>query len=161
MEETTMAAITAKSRAQLRLEAITTMPPASALAAVKEATGDVKGGGASLLTSGLQNLGAQVHVERESAERLDLSINSGKRIVELCTFSARLAVPRHDGKVVLHVGGLETYKTSQSKFMGLIPTGPKSVAGMAPYKHFLDAVSERIRQQDPGAEVTISVPTAD
>ena len=154
------AALTAKSRAQLRLEAITTLPPTSALGAVKEATKAVKGGGTSLLTSGLQNLGAQVHVEREGPERLDLSINSGKRIVELCTFSARVSGPREDGKVLVHVGGLATYKTSQSRLFGLIPTGPKSIAGMAPYKQFLDAVGQRIRSEDPSAEVTISVPIA-
>ena len=79
-----MTALTAKSRAEVRLEGITALPPASVIETVREATKVVKGEATSLLTSGLQNLGAQVHVEREGAERLDLSINCGKRIVELC-----------------------------------------------------------------------------
>lgn len=155
-----MAALTAKARSQLRLEATTSLPPTAALDVVKKSTSRVKGGGASLLTSGLQNLGAQVHVEQEQPERLGLSINSGKRIVELCTFSARVTGPGADGKTVLTLGGLERYKTSQSRVFGIIPTGPKSIAGIAPYKQFLDVVAQELRSQDPSAKVTVAVPEA-
>lgn len=152
-----MAAITAKSRAQLRLEAVTKLAPDEALRIVKAAAGTVKGGGVSLLTSGVQNLGAQVHVETEASDRLGLSINSGKRIIELCTFSAT-AVTSADGRTTLRVGGLETYKTSQEKFLALIPMGPKSIAGIAPYKAFLDAVKRAVLTEDTDAEITVAVP---
>ena len=152
--------ITAKARAGVRLLATTALPPSSALAIVREATAAVKGGGASVLSSGLQNLGAQVNIERESPERLGLSITSGKRIFELCTFSARAIGPRPDGKTLLHVGGLETYKTSQSRLFMIIPLGPTEIAGYAPYSRFLDVVAAALRNYDPSAQISIEAAPA-
>jgi hypothetical protein len=145
-------ALTAKSRAQVALNATTTLEPAAVLAVVKQATSGVKGGGLSLLTSGIANVGAQVHVEREEPERLALSITSGKRIVELCTFSAQVSA--NGGRTRLRVGGLESYKTSQSAF----PPGPKSIMGYDLYRRFLDAVAAGLRASDGSAEVTIAGP---
>lgn len=105
------------------------------LALVKAATGEAKGGGASLLTSGLTNAGAQVHVEQEKPERLSMSTTSGKRLVELCTFSA--TARQNGGKTELTVGGLETYKTKQETLLYLIPLGPKAIHGFSLYKRFL------------------------
>jgi hypothetical protein len=116
----------------------------------------VKGGGASLLTTGVQNLGAQAHVEQERPDGLALSITSGKRLVELCTFSA--SVEASNGYTSLRVGGLETYKTSQSRLFYLIPTGPKSIAGFSPYKRFLDSVAAELRVEDSAADISIGVP---
>lgn len=148
-------AVTAKSRSTLALRAATKLDPADALDLVATAAGEVKGGGASLLTTGLVNVGAQVHVERRRDGHLALSITSGKRLVELCTFSAR-ATPQN-GKTSLQVGGLETYKTSQSKFLYLIPIGPKLIMGYDPYKRFLQGVATALRGKDPGAAVQIDV----
>jgi len=150
----------AKSRAQLRLAATTVLSPPDVLNVVRQAAGAVKGGGASLLTSGLQNLGAQVNVERESPDRLALSITSGKRIFELCTFSARVAGSSTDGKTRLHVGGLETYKTNQTRLYMLIPLGPKQIAGYDPYKRFLSAVASALSERDPSAQISIETPSA-
>ncbi len=146
--------MSAQSRASLALRATTTLAPDAALALVKVATGNVKGGGASLLTTGLQNVGARVHVEREQAGKLELSINSGKRIVELCTFTA--AATTANGMTNLQVGGLARYKTSQSTVLGFIPVGPKQIAAMSPYKRFLEAVAAVIRETDPTAQVTVA-----
>ena len=66
-------ALTAKSRACLKLEAATALTSNDDLEGVKQTTGEVRGGGANLLTSGIQNLGAQVHVERKS-EPTDASV---------------------------------------------------------------------------------------
>lgn len=151
-------AITAKSRASLRLSCVTSLSPTEALECVRRATGDVRGGGASVLTSGVKNLGAQVHVERESPSGLGLSITSGKRIIELCTFAARTA--EKEGTTHLVVGGLATYKTTQEKLFYLIPIGPKAIAGISPYKRFLDAVAEQLVTKDPSAQIDISVPTS-
>ena len=151
-------AMTAMVRAGTALRATTTLEPAAVLALVRRATGAVKGGGASLLTSGVQNLGAQAHVEHERPDWLTLSITSGKRLVELCTFSASVDV--RNGRTSLRVGGLETYKTSQSRLFYLIPTGPKSIAGFSPYKRFLDQVAAELRANDTGAEISIGIPTA-
>lgn len=152
-----MAAITAKSRARLRLDATTKLPPAEVLRILKATATDVKGGGLSLLTSGVQNLGARVNIETEEAGRLGISITSGKRIVELCTFSAT-AVVNAAGQTVVRIGGLETYKTSQEKFLAIVPMGPKSIAGIAPYKALLEAVRRAILAEDADAVITVAVP---
>lgn len=146
--------MSAQTRASLRLTASTTLEPAAVLRAVKSATAQVKGGGASLLTTGLQNIGAQVNVERENGSTLALSITSGKRLIELCTFNV-VARPAPTG-TELTVGGLETYKTSQSTVFGFIPVGPKMIAGYAPYKSFLDAVAASLHGADTAAAVTIA-----
>jgi hypothetical protein len=149
--------INAKVRAQLALRATTRLQPGDALGLVRSATNVIRGGGASLLTSGLQNMGAQVHVERESAGTIALSITSGKRLIELCTFSARAATGQ-DGTTTLRVGGLETYRTSQARY-AFIPIGPKSIAGYDPYRRFLDHVAQAIAAQDPHAVVSVQTPS--
>ncbi len=151
-------AITAKSRAQVALRATTRLDAATALGLVKQATGSVKGGGKSLLTSGIANLGAGIHVEAEKPDHLALSITSGKRVVELCTFSA--SVSTLDGQTTIRVGGLERYKTSQPRVAGFIPSGPKSILGYDPYRRYLDAVKQEVLSKDPSAEVTIAEPAS-
>jgi hypothetical protein len=149
-------AITAKNRSQLALRATTTLSIQDALDLVRTAAQEVRGGGASLLTSGVQNLGAQVHVEKESANALALSITSGKRLVELCTFSAD-ATEDGEGRTALRVGGLETYRTSQPTY-AFIPVGPKSIAGYDPYKRFLNHVANALSAADPQASVSMDTP---
>jgi hypothetical protein len=149
--------ITAKARAKTALTATTTLEPDTALAVVRTAADNVRGGGKSLLTSGVVNLGAMINVEQEQANRLGMSVTSGKRLIELCTFSA--AVSSTEGKTQLHVGGLDRYKTRQSKFLYLIPAGPKSIMGYDPYRRFLDAVATGLIAQDSAADVSIAQPT--
>lgn len=144
--------MSAKTRAQLRLDATISTNADDTLKLVKVAAARVKGGGASLLTTGLQNAGAQVNVEEESANRLGMSITSGRRIVELCTFTA-VATTR-GGTTSLRVGGLDTYKTTQSTYL-FIPIGPKMIAGYAPYKKFLQEVEAELRAADPAATISI------
>jgi hypothetical protein len=146
-------AVTVKARSQTALHATTSLEPAAVLALIKQATGAVKGGGASLLTSGVQNLGAETHVEHEEPAGLRLSITSGKRLLELCTFSAAVRV--EDGRTLLRVGGLETYKTSQPRLFYAIPTGPKSIAGFSPYKRFLEHVAADLRANDSAATISV------
>lgn len=149
-------AISVKSRAQLALSATTSLPPSEVVKLVRAATREVRGGGTSLLTTGLQNLGAQVHIERESDSVLALSITSGKRLVELCTFAARVTTD-HGGRTSLRVGGLESYRTTQSTVF-FVPVGPKMIAGYDPYQRFLDHVAETLSARDPNAVVTVRTP---
>lgn len=151
-------AVTAKARSQTALQATTSLEPRAVLALVKRGTGAAKGGGASLLTSGIQNLGAEAHVEQEGADALRLSITSGKRLLELCTFSA--TVTAENGQTALRIGGLETYKTSQPRLLYFIPTGPKSIAGFSPYKRFLMHVAADLRANDSAANISIGVPAS-
>jgi hypothetical protein len=149
-------AVTAKSRSQTALRATTKLEPGEVLALLKRAADVVKGGGASLLTTGVQNLGAEVHIEQERPDGLRISITSGMRVVELCTFSA--IVTAENGQTSLTVGGLETYKTSQPRLFYLIPVGPKSIAGFSPYKRFLDQVATELQTTDSAATVSIGTP---
>lgn len=149
-------AITAKTRSQLALRATTKISAKDALDLVRAGAGEVRGGGASLLTSGVQNLGAQVHIEVESGNRLGLSITSGKRLVELCTFSAD-AVENGEGVTTLRVGGLETYRTTQPTYL-FIPVGPKAIAGYDPYKRFLNHIANALAVADPRATVSVHTP---
>jgi hypothetical protein len=148
-------AVTAKGRSKLRLQVTTSLAPAAALDAVRAATGAGKGGGVSLLTTGIVNLSAGVHVETESPTRLGLSITSGKRLVELCTFSAE--VTQSGEATSLRVGGLETYKTLQTKTYG-VPVGPKRIMGYDPYRRFLEEAAAKVLDGDPGAAVEFVVP---
>jgi hypothetical protein len=147
-----------QSRAQFKLTATITAEPAKVLATIKEAAGAVKGGGVSLLTTGVANVGATVHVERETADGLSLSITSGKRLVELCTFSAKVSV--NGSSCTVQVGGLDRYKTSQSRIFGFIPSGPKMILGYDPYKRFLSEVENRLRALDPTVNVTVASPVS-
>lgn len=147
--------MSARTRAQLHLSVSTFMPVPLALEHVKIAAARVKGGGASLLTTGLQNAGAQVNIEAETADRLAMSITSGRRLIELCTFSACATIDPATGATVLHIGGLETYKTSQSTILGFIPAGPKMIAGYAPYKRFLDECRAELATADLAARATL------
>jgi hypothetical protein len=149
--------ITAKARAKTALTATTTLEPAAALAVVRTAAENVRGGGKSVLTSGVANLGAMINVEQEQGNHLGMSVTSGKRLLELCTFSA--TVSSTEGKTLLQVGGLHRYKTRQSKFLYLIPVGPKSILGYDPYRRFLDEVATGLTTRDSAADISIAQPT--
>jgi hypothetical protein len=152
-----MPAVTATNRAKRRLQATTALAAPDVLGLVKQSTESAKGGGASLLTSGIANVGARVHVEVEGPAALGLSITSGKRVVELCSFTARVA-PGEGGATVLTVGGLESYKTSQPRVLGFIPSGPKSILGYDLYKRYLDGLARAIQSADASAQVVVAVP---
>lgn len=42
--------------------------------------------------------------------------------------------------------------------LGFIPVGPKMIAGMSPYKRFLDEIGEALLQADPSVRVYIGEP---
>lgn len=151
-------AVTAKARARTALLADTNLTSAETLNIVKAAVGQVKGGGTSLMTSGVVNAGAKIQVEHEQPDQLVLSITSGKRLVELCTFSA-LTI-QNESRTSLTVGGLATYKTSQSRLFGLIPMGPASIPGFSLYKRFLVELQTQLQAADPEASISIQDPTA-
>lgn len=151
--------ITARQRASVQLLGTTLLSPSDVIGLVKGGTLDVKGGGKSLLTTGVWNIGAHVNVVRSSETSAVLALTSGKKLVELCTFTAS-AKSVEGAATEVRVGGLETYKTSQQKLWFLIPVGPKMIHGMDPYKKYLNAVADRIRAADPAAVLTIAQPAS-
>jgi hypothetical protein len=153
----------APERVKTALRATTSLSPEAALDIVRAASGQVKGGGKSLATVGLvggvealANVGATVHVEEETANSLGLSITSGKRVAELCTFTAH--ADSVDGKTELRVGGLATFKATQSALLGFIPVGPKVIHGFDLYKRLLSAIEASVKAQDPAASIAIGIP---
>jgi hypothetical protein len=148
---------TAKDRSTTALRGTTQLPPNQVLEIVKHATTELEGGGMHLLTTGIINVGAQVNVVSESDSGLVMSLTSGRRLVELCTFSARASTVG-DGLTRVLVGGLETYRTQQDKMLIFIPVGPKHIDGLNPYKRFLRVVADKIRLADPAASVVVAQP---
>ncbi|QCV96493.1 hypothetical protein [Acidipropionibacterium acidipropionici] len=149
--------ITAKNRASLRLTGTTAMPPAQVLQTLTEAVANVKGVSTAgqIAFSSLWTIGAHVEIVGRTDSELRLALNSGKNLVELCTFRARVTADG-SGRTNITVGGLETYKTTQQTYMGFIPAGPKMITGMPPYKNFLNGVSSLISERDRTAQVSIA-----
>jgi hypothetical protein len=147
--------ITAKQRATTALRGTTTLAPEAVIEAIYEAIKSVKGGGKSLLTTGIANLGAQVNVHHSSPTSLRLSLSSGKRLVQLGSFSA-MATTDSSGRTAVRIGGLESYRTQQQKLFYLIPIGPKQIYGMDPYKRFLNAAMNGIVAIDPQAQLVVA-----
>lgn len=145
--------ITAKSRASLALRGTTSLSAEEVKSVIQDVAKATKGGRGSLLTTGLANIGAHVSIARDSGEKVALALTSGKKLVELCTFSATVSANGAGTKV--RVGGLETYKTNQEKLLFFIPVGPKMIMGMGPYKAFLNGLADEIRARDSSASVTV------
>jgi hypothetical protein len=143
-----------QQRAQVKLQGSTDLSPDKVLALIKRAATSTKGGGASLLTTGIQNLGAQIHVEGEGESGLSLSLTSAKKISRLGSLTAD--VRRSGERTNVRVGGLQEYKTNQTAVLGFIPMGPKMIPGYDLYKRFLNAIADEIRGADPSADVTIA-----
>jgi hypothetical protein len=148
------------TKASLRLQAKTGLSSEAALALLKSTAESVKGGGASVLSSA-KNIGARVRVDSETASRLQLSVVGGRAAIAtlgrpkpLCSFSAQ-ARPSNS-RTELVVGGLEKWSSRQERLLGVIPTGPVVIAGMTPYKRVLHAVSKRLQEVDPSAQITIA-----
>lgn len=145
--------ITAKQRATYRLTGTTTLAPSEIFRLTKDLGAEVKGGGKSLVTTGLWNLGAHVEVVSEASDSQQLEIRSLKKKYTVAKFRARANVS--DGKTSITVGGLDWYQTHQQKLLLFIPIGPKMIEGMDPYHRFIDALGSAIRSQDPSAQITI------
>jgi hypothetical protein len=146
--------ITVKQRASLHLEGTTSIDRAVLMNLIEATAGTVTGGGASLLTTGLWNIGAHINIADRTDDSFEFAMNSGKNLVELCTFGA-MVYTDDSGMTVLRIGGLDTYTTSQNKMYGFIPAGPKMIHGMDPYKRYLKAISEEINNKDPEAQLVI------
>jgi len=145
--------VTAKARASTALVGETSLSPEDVLNLIKEKAGKVKTSGMRTLNTGLYDIGATVNVMRESGSSLTLSLTSGKKLVELCTFPA--AAVNGGDRTKVTIGGLSTYKTSQQKILFFIPAGPKTIFGMSKYKQFLEDTRDAIVAADPSASLRI------
>lgn len=149
--------ISAADRASLCLSGTTAMTPEQVFETLTQATTTVKGIGkaSDLAFATLSSIGAHVDIMQRTSTEMKLAMNSGKNLIELCTFRARVASDG-SGRTRVTVGGLDTYKTSQEKLMYFIPVGPKYIKGMAQYKNFLNGLSGLLTAKDSTAQLQIA-----
>lgn len=145
--------MSAATRASYHLRGTTVLSPQDIKVVIENVAASTRGGGASLLTTGLVNLGAQVQIEQEEPSALRMSLSSGKRLVELCTFDATWGA--QGDRIEFKVGGLKRYKTTQQKLWYMIPVGPKQIHGMAPYKRFINGLRDELQKRDPSAQLVV------
>jgi hypothetical protein len=149
-------AVTAKARSMMTIRATTTLSPSDALEAVKQAAEKVVETGYGRANGKFVKSKVRVRVKDDHGDWLALYIGSEITKDPWTTFSA-VAEPSEFG-TALRVGGLEKYRTFQTKWFGLIPTGPATIYHFGLYKKFLREVGAQLAAQDSAAAVSIGSP---
>jgi len=147
-------ALGSKHRAGIGLRAQTVLAPDDVADLVRELCVEVKGGGKSLLTTGVWNVGANLVVQGGGRSYM-VSIQSGGILKgnELCRFPVKV-LERATG-CELVIGGLAKYRTHQLKVFYVAPISPKRIEGFDPYRRFLDVVAAELLARDASAAATI------
>lgn len=145
---------TVKARASLMLRGTTMLDPERTLQVLRASAGAMRGGRMPTVTTGIGDLGAQVHVVREAEGLLWMTMTSGRQLATLCTFCAH--VWNDAGTTNIRVGGLDHYRTQQPRLFQLVPIGPATIKGMAAYRRLLEHLRAEITIEDPGARLTVS-----
>ena len=96
-------------------------------------------------------------MDSEGNNRLQLTITSGRRLIDSALSPQRRGPPTTTPSSARR---LEWYRSNQLHMFYVIPTGPKSIAGMEPYKRFLEAIRQGLLEEDPSALVTVATPDA-
>ncbi len=156
-----MAAITAGARARTALTADTALGAAEVLEIVKEVAEEVGTTGRGWHDGQFVKSEVRPRVIEEGAGRMRLGIGTGwegwenaKATAVFSTVTGTAA----DGRTTLRVGGLERYRIMQSKFLGLIPSGPAMIFHYGSYKRYLGEVKAELEARDATATVLIGVP---
>lgn len=149
-------AITAKARSLTALNATTALKPADTLAIVKQAAEQVKDTGFGRADGKFVKSEVRPRVMEEHADWLRLMIGSGLAESPWTIFSA-VAEPTAEG-TKLRVGGLEKYRIFQTKWLGLIPSGPATIFHFGLYKRYLKEIAAQLEAVDPAAVTSIGVP---
>lgn len=147
-------ALGSKHRAGIGLRAQTVLPADEVAALVRDLCVEVKGGGKSLLTTGVWNVGANLVVQG-SGRSFMVSIQSGGILKgnELCRFPVKVHERATGSEVV--IGGLAKYRTHQLKVFYVAPISPKRIEGFDPYRRFLDVVAAELLARDATSAATI------
>ena len=138
--------ISAEARAATALRGTTMLPPERVIALIREVAARF------VKTPGIP-VRFHFKIVGDTDQTLNFSLTTGKNEVERCTFSA--SATKDGPGTQVRVGGLETYRTASNKLYGLIPTGPKEIEGMVPYKRFLGELQQQVQTEDPKAVLTI------
>jgi hypothetical protein len=99
------------------------------------------------------NSPGKVKFQQAEAESLTFSVQAAGPIKrELMTFALTTKSEGATSKIEVRI---ETYKTMQPKFLGLIPMGPVKLLGIAAYRDFLQRIGAALRRQDTTASVSV------
>ncbi len=103
-----------------------------------------------------QDAAAQCKLRREGVKpgQLVFSVRGLVRPEKnkLMTFEVRLS---SNGDKLTMKSRIVSYKTSQTKYLGLIPMEPRKLVGLPSYDNFMRRFEELILHSDPRAKVTI------
>jgi hypothetical protein len=150
-------AVTTAARVQTALHATTDLSVDDAVAIVKKVAEEVMETGRGRKEGKWVKSEVRPRVTEDHGTWVRMEIGSGWETSSAWTVFTAVAEPV-DGRTALRIGGLEKYRIFQSKFLGLIPSGPATIFHFGLYKRYLQAVSTQLRASDPGAVVTIGVP---
>lgn len=150
-------AMTTASRVATALHGTTDLSVEHALSIVKDVAEQTSGTGYGRKAGKWVKSEVRPRVTEDHGHWLKLEIGSGwEGSTPWTTFTA--TAEAHDGRTALRVGGLEKYRTYQTKWLGLIPTGPAMIFHYSLYKRYLQAVSAQLAATDPLASISIGVP---
>jgi hypothetical protein len=97
----------------------------------------------------------RLHLDQVAEGRLVFSVRPplfpAKRRLLVC----ELRLSQRDDAWVMR-SRITSYRTSQMKFMGLIPIGPRHLVGLATYERFMRRFGELVAAADAGAAVSVT-----
>ncbi len=133
---------------------MTSLPAPEAASLVRELCAAVRGGGASILTTGIADIGANLVVDGDGTS-FRVAIQSGGLLKGFPRCRFPVVARTFANGTELEVGGLEQYRTHQMKVLHVVPVTPKRIEGFDPYRRFLDALAAELLARDPSASVRI------
>src|SRR6266550_614859 len=119
---------------------------ADRVAEISKAVGDSTKGD---ILIGMNN----VRFEGASPGRTNFSIRALGNRLELMTFHVAIQDRASGSSATTRI---DTYKTSQQKYFGLIPVGPKRMAAYQTYRRFMENLVAAVQAQEPAAQATLT-----
>jgi hypothetical protein len=108
--------------------------------------------GAARTSLSWQTIWATVRIDQVRPRALSLSVRGpGGSPVQLA-FVLEATTCREDGLTALRTR-ITSYRTAQDTIYGIIPAGPKRMAGLPNYQKFLTAFCTSLRAADPAAVI--------
>jgi hypothetical protein len=97
----------------------------------------------------------KIRLEAENSGQLVFSIRGLVRPEKnrLMIFEVRLS---GNGDQQVMRSRIKSYRTSQAKYLGLIPMEPRKLVGLSVYDKFIERLGELVRSADSSARVTVT-----
>jgi hypothetical protein len=98
---------------------------------------------------------SSVRLEKTQPGLLVFSVRGPGGLVEQLEFTLEAVA---DSATTRLRSTITHYKQSQSKFAGIIPTGPKKMLGLPGYRRWIENFSAALRAADPGTRIDVNGP---